>query len=160
MVGTIEFTVDSSQVEALLDKKAEIIIASLRSELTAQTTNLLSYVKDEKLSGQVLNQRSGNLKNSGFTSFEETADTMVGNVSFGATVPYAAIHEYGGEINIPEVSGKLMVFERDGQTIFTRRHRAFTVRMPARSYLEPSLEEEGPTIIAGLQGAVDEAVAS
>lgn len=159
MVGLIEFTVDSSQVEGYLERKGELIIAALRGELSDQTINLLSYVKDEKLSGQVLNQRSGNLKNSGFTEMSETAETLLGTVNFGATVPYARIHEFGGSINVPEVTDKLMVFERDGQTIFTRRHRAFTVQMPARPYLGPSLEEKSPQIIGALQGAVNEAAA-
>lgn len=155
----IEFTVDASQVEQYLASKGQIIIAALRDELTAETVNLLSYIKDDKLSGQILNQRTGNLKNSGFTEVVETPDTMTGNVSFGATVPYAAIHNYGGDIDIPEVTGKLMVFERGGETIFTRSHKAFTVRMPERNYMESSLEEKQPEILAGLQGAVDGVVA-
>lgn len=158
MVGMIEFTVDSSQVEEYIGTRGDLIIAALRSELTGQTNNLLSYIKDDKLSGQVLNQRSGNLKNSGFTEVTETAETMLGTDNFGRTAPYAQIHEFGGNISIPEVTGKLMVFERNGETIFTRRHKAFVVRIPARPYAEPSLEEMSPEIIAGLQGAVDRAV--
>lgn len=160
MVGMIEFTVDASQVEAYLDSKAELIVKGLRGELNAETTNLLSYIKDDKLSGQLLHQRSGNLKNSGFSEVTETADAMTGNVSFGATVPYAAIHNYGGDIDIPAVDGKLMVFERGGATVFTRKHRAFTVYMPARNFMESSLEEKQPEILAGLQSAIDEAIAS
>ena len=159
MVGMIEFTVDASQVEEFLETRGELIVKALRAELTGEMVNLLSYVKDDKLSGQVLSQRSGNLKNSGFSEVTETADTMLGTVAFGATVPYARIHEYGGPIDIPEVADKLMVFERNGEAIFTRRHRAFTVQMPARPYLGPSLEEKTPEIMGGLQGAVNEAIA-
>lgn len=163
MPAMIEFTIDSSQVEAYLEKKGELIIAALRGELTEQTVNLLSYIKDEKLSGQVLNSRTDNLRRSGFNTFEETVDTLLGTVNFGSgpttrknVVPYAAIQNYGGAINVPEVTGKLMVFERGGETVFTRRHRAFTVQMPARNYMESSLEEKSPEILAGLQAAVDE----
>lgn len=160
MVNMIEFTVDPSQVEAFLGAKAELIVDSLRGELRGEMLNLLSYIKDEKLSGQLLHQRSGNLKNSGFTETTETPETLLGSVSFGRTAPYAAIHNYGGAINVPEVTGKLMVFQRDGAKIFTQRHKAFTVQMPARNYMETSLEEKQPEIVAGLQGAVDKAVAS
>lgn len=140
-----------------LDRKAEAIVAAVRTEMYAQTGNLLAYIKDDKLSGQVLNQRSGNLKNSGFTAQTETAGEVTGFVGFGRTVPYAAIHNYGGTIDVPEVSGKLMVFQRQGATVFTMRHRAFTVNMPARNYLESSAEERAPIIREGFNEAVAEA---
>lgn len=160
MVGMIEFTFDASQGELFLEKKAELIIAALRGELSGRTINLLSYIKDDKLSGQVLNQRSGNLKNSGFTEMSESSEALSGTVNFGRTVPYAAIHNYGGSIDIPEVTDKLMVFQRNGETVFTRKHRAFTVQMPARNYMESSLDENSPEIIEGLQSAADLAAAS
>lgn len=167
MERIIEFTVDTSGVEGFLESKAQLIIAALRGELNLQTENLLSYIKDDKLSGQVLNVRSGALIRSGIFAVNETPETMLGMVSFGSgpstkdnLIPYAAIHNYGGDIDIPEVTGKLMVFERDGATVFTQRHRAFTVHMPARNYMESSLEEKRPEIVAGLQGAVDGVVAS
>lgn len=160
MVDTIEFTVHADEFEDYLEHKGELIIAALRGEVNAQTVNLLSFIKDDKLSGQLLNQRSGNLKNSGFTAVEETPETITGTVNFGVTVPYARIHNYGGTINVPEVTDKLMVFQREGITVFTRKHKAFTVTMPARNYMESSLEEKQPEILGALQGAVDEAVAS
>ncbi len=150
----IEFTVSMDGLEEFLETKAEKIIAALREQMQAETLNLLSFIKDDKLSGQVLNQRSGNLKNSGFMEVTETPELLEGTVSFGRTVPYAAIQNYGG--TIPEVTDKLMVFQRDGATIFTRRHRAFD--LPARNYMESSLEEKKPEIIAALQEALDGAV--
>jgi len=145
--------------EEYLDTKAERIVEAIRAEMQAEVVNLLSYIKDSKLSGQVLNQRSGNLKNSAFTEVENQGSQIEGTVGFGRTVPYAAIHNYGGKINVPEVDGKLMVFERAGMTVFTMRHRAFTVTMPERNYLESSLAEQEQAIMAGFESAVDEAIA-
>ena len=145
---------NGGEFEAFLESKAEAIVAAVKTEMNAETVNLLAYIKDEKLSGQVLNQRSGNLKNSGFIEIEEGSGQITGFVGFGRTVPYAAILNYGGSIDIPEVNGKLMVFQRAGATIFTMKHRAFTVNMPARNYLESSLEEREPVITQGFREAI------
>lgn len=148
------------------ERRGDAVIARLKQEMQAETLNLLAYVEDEKLSGQVLNQRSGALKRSGYTAFEESYDEIAGVVGFGSgsstaanTVPYAAIHEFGGTINVPEVDGKLMVFQKAGATIFTTRHVAFTVQMPARPYLGPSVDENRDAILGRLQAAVDEEMA-
>ena len=55
----------SGDFDRFLDDKADAIETALRAQMGEATTNLLSYIKDQKLSGQVLNQRTGNLKNSG-----------------------------------------------------------------------------------------------
>lgn len=145
---------NGGEFEAFMEQKAEAIVAAVKTEMNAETLNLLAYIKDEKLSGQVLNQRSGNLKNSGFVEIEQGSGQITGFVGFGRTVPYAAILNYGGSIEIPEVSGKLMVFNRGGATVFTMKHRAFTVNMPARNYLETSLEEREPAITQGFRDAI------
>lgn len=146
--------------------RGEAVIARLKAEMQAETINLLAYVEDNKLSGQVLNQRSGALKRSGYTEFQSTEDEIAGVIGFGSglstsqnTVPYAAIHEFGGTINVPAVDGKLMVFQKAGQTIFTTKHVAFTVHMPARPYLGPSIDENREGILARLQTAVNEELA-
>lgn len=172
MVSRIVFKGD---FEGYLATKADRIIAALRAETKAATQELISYINNEKLSGQVLNQRTGNLKRSSFTEYEEVGTMLEGTAGYGRTVPYAAIHNYGGKIEVPAVEGKLMVFQgstnyqawggifesvaQSKALIFTTHHRAFTVNMPARNYLESSLAEEEPKIMAEYQAAVDEAVA-
>ncbi len=154
----IDVIVHSGDVEAFLQERPELIVTALRAEMNKQTINLLSYIVDEKLQGQVLNHRTGNLANSGFTETAASGPVLEGTVGFGRTVPYAAILNYGGTINIPEVSGKLMVFQRAAATVFTRRHKAFTVTMPAHNYMESSLEERKGAIEAGFMAAVGKAV--
>lgn len=157
----IQINIDTTQAVESLEAKAEAILNATREELIAQAGNLLAYIKDEKLSGQVLKQRSGNLKRSGFV--QEPTSGLDGQytayVGFGGTVPYAAIHNYGGTIHIPEVVGKLMVFQVGGETVFTTRHRAFDVEMPERNYLESSAEEREPIIRDGLIAAIEAAIA-
>ena len=151
----LEVTVSTAQFETAIAERAEEIIAALRAQMQATVINTLAYIKDNKLSGQLLNQRTGNLKNSGFTEVAEDSTTLTGTIGFGRTVPYAAIHNYGGTISIPAVEGKLMVFERAGDTVFTMRHKAFTVTMPERNYLESSLEELEPEIREGFVAAIE-----
>ena len=150
----IKIDIFTEDFASFMEEKAEMIVEAVRAEMTAATGNLLAYIKDEKLSGQVLNQRSGNLKNSGFIEQVEGGGQITGFVGFGRTVPYAAIHNYGGKINVPAVEGKLMVFQSGGETVFTMKHRAFTVEMPARNYLESSAEEQTEVITAEFRDAV------
>lgn len=163
---TIAWEIPIEGLTQSFERRGDAVIARLKDEMRAETLNLLAYVEDEKLSGQVLHQRSGALKRSGYTAFEENYDEIAGIVGFGSgastsqnTVPYAAIHEFGGEINIPAVEGKPMVFEKAGQTVFTNRHVAFTVHMPARPYLGPSIEDNRAGILTRLQQAVNEELA-
>lgn len=154
----IHLEIFTGELETFMEEKAELVVAAIRRQMHVATGDLLAYIQDEKLSGQVLNQRSGNLKNSGFTEHADTAQASIGFVGFGRTVPYAAIHNYGGTIEIPEVTGKLMVFESRGEKVFTMRHRAFTVTMPVRNYMESSAEEQTPIITEGFRVAVAETI--
>lgn len=163
---TIAWEIPIEGLTESFERRGDAVIARLKNEMRAETLNLLAYVEDEKLSGQVLHQRSGALKRSGYTAFEDSPDEIAGIVGFGSgastaqnTVPYAAIHEFGGTINVPAVEGKLMVFEKAGVTIFTKRHVAFTVDMPARPYLGPSIDENREGILTRLQEAVNEEMA-
>lgn len=154
----LDIHIDTGQFASSLENKAELIFAACRAQMTIETGNLLAYIKDEKLSGQVLTQRSGNLVDSGRSGVTTEAQKVAGYVGFGSTVPYARIHNYGGTIEIPEVSGKLMVFERGGETIFTRRHRAFTVHMPERNFMESSVADREAAIREGFNKAISEAL--
>jgi hypothetical protein len=82
---------------------------------------------------------------------DDQINTKVG--VFGG-VPYARIHEMGGTIEIPEVSGKLMVFNTSDGLVFTRHHKAFTVTMPERSYLRSALRDKHEEIIERMNKAV------
>lgn len=161
----------SGDFEGFLNNRADVIETALKARLTQETSNLLSYIKDDKLSGQVLNQRSSNLKNSGHFGVTSSPTELQGEITFGSgpktgknVVPYAAIQNYGG--TIPAVEDKLMVFEGssevlpgvwDKNLVFTRRHRAF--QLPARNYMETSFEEREDAILASFQEAFDIAAA-
>lgn len=116
---------------------------------------LVGYIQTEKLSGQVLNRKSGRLSNSITQQTLQIGDDQINTkVGVFGGVPYARIHELGGSIDVPEVSGKLMVFNSGDGLVFTRHHKAFTVHMPERSYLRSALRDKHEEIIERMNRAV------
>ena len=91
--------------------------------------------------------------------------TIAGNtITAGSILPYAAAHQYGASINIPEIGPKnaaaLRFYNPELRAIFAKRTRAHTVTIPARPYL-PSpefAEQEGAKVIEQtLQQKIDNA---
>lgn len=109
---------DADRLERmLLDRMAEKIVGN---------------VKEKKLSGQVLNVRTGRLKTS-------IGKRSIGNdaVDIGvllSTVKYAAIHEFGGDI-YPKNAGALTF--QIGDKWITTGH----VHMKKRPYVKPAIDE-------------------
>lgn len=102
---------------------------------------------------------AGQLQRSLFWDVNENANGVTGIVGFSADTPYAAIHEYGGTINIPEivpVNAKALHFMIGGQDVFVKRVKAHTVTIPERAPLRTGFAEMIPDIEAGLRQAVRE----
>jgi len=69
-------------------------------------------------------------------------------------VPYAAIHEFGGEISIP-VTAKMRSFfwamfydtkDEKWKFMALTKKTVFKIDMPKRSYIQPALDDEGDEI--------------
>ena len=114
----------------------------------------------QKLSGEVLETRSGALAASIISSIEnDGSDTSVSISSTG--VPYAAIQEFGGKTaahDIVAVKAKALAFSMGGEQIFAKsvHHPGSTI--PARSYLGSSLSEMSDEIKSGFKQAILEAL--
>ena len=68
------------------------------------------------------------------------AGEVSGNtVTIGTNLAYAAIHNFGGTVSIPEIVARpghaLRWIGDDGQPVFARRVRAHTVVIPQREFL-------------------------
>ena len=123
----------------------------IRQRLTVAVENigqdLESYVVTSKLSGQVLNKQTGRLQQSIHHDVQQSGPAVIGRV-YSANVPYAAIHEFGGQVrtrlgtgrNPPKPGGKAFV------------------NMPERSFLRSSLSDYKNRIIEEMTKAVSEAV--
>lgn len=148
-----------------LRRVAPIIRAALREEVQRLTLKLLRKVKQEKLSGQVLNVVTGRLRRSINQRVEEQGAHITGYV--GTNVRYARIHEFGGTFLLPprerktywkmDKEGNLKGFAKKSKANFEMTHAARSVgtyvTMPERSFLRSALAEMKNDIQKGLRSA-------
>lgn len=130
--------------------------ASLYRKATALAVQLANLVR-QKLSGQVLNVRTGNLRASIFEDVQQTSTAVTGKVGSSGDVKYAGIHEYGGTIPAHEIvpnKAQALAFIWQGKQQFFKRVQIPDVHMPERSYLRSSLSEMKQQIVEGLREAV------
>jgi phage gpG-like protein len=135
--------------------------AALRAKVFALTLMLEAHVKNDKLSGQVLNTVTGRLKRSIQSRVTEDESLITGSVFSSGDVPYAAIHEFGGKTSphdIVPVKAKALAFMMNGKMVFAKIvHHPGSV-MPERSYLRSSLDDMHDRIVNELTQAVRGAV--
>lgn len=116
-----------------------------------------------KLSGDPLHRRTGNLASSinvggagSATTFDDGDAEIVGRV--GTNLKYAAVHEYGGTVEVPEHERTItQVFGRpiSPRTIAVQAH---TAHFPERSFLRSTLAEMRDKISADIEAAVSGAL--
>ena len=153
----------AAQVIERLGALPEKVRLAAKSSLDLWALELASYIKADKLSGQVLNRRSGNLSSSVFPSKSETSTSVSGGARAGLDVPYAKIHEYGGLIpahQVVAINAKALAFTVGGVMRFAKSVQIPDVQMPERSYMRSSLREKAPDGIAELRAAVKESIAA
>lgn len=132
--------------DAVIARFAKIVSNLPAAVLTAMKTQMVAladYVRVNKLSGQVLNRRSGNLSRSITGQAEITGFSVVGTMG-SKGVPYAGIHEFGA------------VFTREITQAFGRPIVPVmaTFHYPERAFLRPSARENQDKINAALRAAV------
>ncbi|MGH6839643.1 MAG: hypothetical protein ACREDT_12765 [Methylocella sp.] len=136
---------------------------AVQDALLSQADALRGALEDRiqrKLSGEVLETRSGALAASIISSIEDNgSDTSVSISSTG--VPYAAIQEFGGKTaahDIVAVKTKALAFSAGGAQVFAKsvHHPGSTI--PARSYLGSSLVEMSDEIESGFKQAILDAL--
>ncbi len=140
-----------------LQARLDAFPAAVRNELAvkaqALSEALADKVRDEKLSGQVLNARSGALRDSIGAEVSNDGDEVSASVGSYGDVKYAAIQEYGGKTGAHEilpVKGKVLAFLVGGALRFARKVEHPGSVIPERSYLRSSLDEMSAEIVAAL----------
>lgn len=159
-MGTVSYTVDTSGAEEEFRSRADRIIAALIARTQAIDEALQAKIAGEKLSGQLLQQRTGKLIGSVRTiPVVNTGAEIIGGVQAGGgPAYYAKFQNYGtaGPYEIKPLDPKgVLAFRLDGKMRFAKR--VMHPGLPARNFMESSLEESRALIIAALQGAVIEA---
>lgn len=138
-----------SNMKARLEAKAREIAAALATK-----------VRDEKLSGQSLQSRSGALKASIGAEISLDGSTLNAIVGSFGDVKYAAIQEYGGRTAAHEIlpaKGHVLAFLAGGMARFARsvQHPGSTI--PAHNYLLGGLDDSREAIVAELASVANEA---
>jgi hypothetical protein len=152
----ISVSSNATETAARFGALGETIRGSVRDAVSTSAQKLAALVRS-KLSGDVLNVRSGLLLHSICAEMTEDADGAHARVFSDGSVPYARIQEYGGRLNIPaiNVSGtRVLAFSYNGRMVFTKHTAAHVVEIPERSYMRSSLDEFRSEFTGNIQQAV------
>jgi phage gpG-like protein len=144
--------------------RLEAFPAALGAALAAKAAELASAladrVRNDKLSGGVLNVRSGALRESIAADVSASGDGVSATVGSNG-VKYAAIQEYGGKTAAHEIlpaKAQALAFVVNGALRFARRVEHPGSVIPERSYLRSTLDEMSDTIVAALADAAAESL--
>ena len=135
------------RVRDALSSKANTLAAELQARI------------QQKLSGTVLNQKSGALARSIVATIDDTSANVSVSIATTGDIKYAAIHEFGGVIPPHEIvpdKAKALAFAIGGKQVFAARVNLPAIAMPERSYMRSSLAEMADEIRDGLSEAVVE----
>jgi hypothetical protein len=137
------------RVRQALSSKANVLAVALEAKI------------QQKLSGGVLNARSGALASSIIATVDESSAGVSVRIGTSGDVKYAAIQEFGGTIPPHEIvpdKAKALAFAVGGKQVFAARVNLPAVTLPERSYLRSSLAEMTEEIVEGLSDTVVEAI--
>lgn len=141
----------------LFPKNLQVALYKKMVQLAIQ---LEAHVKRDKLDGQVLNVRSGDLSRSIAHEVTQSENSVIARVFSGGNVPYAAIHEYGGRTaphDIYPKDAEALFFRMGGHDVFAKVVHHPGSQMPQRSYMRSALNDYREQIIEGIESAVQEA---
>ena len=160
---TVEVTGDT-EVAARLTSMPARVRQALVKKLTELSLRLEAKIKGEKLSGQVLNVVTGNLRRSIHqVPLQVTETSITAGVASSGDVKYAAIHEYGGKTSAHEIvatKAQALHFMMGGKDVFFKRVQHPGSVIPERSFMRSSLAEMREEITSGIKQAVREATSS
>lgn len=154
--------IDTSKLDQKLGAMPGRLQSGILNAVKRLAINLQGYVKESKLSGQVLNVRTGTLRRSINQEVTQSGSMTTGIV--GTNVSYAKVHEYGfsGEVSVKEHLRTItQAFGRPlaAPKVVTVRAHAMMMNLPERSFLRSALLDFEPRIKKELQQAANEAIA-
>lgn len=133
--------------------------ARLRETFADGAETLLASVR-AKLSGELLQTKSGALRASVRAEVDESSHGLAARLWSDGSVPYARVQEYGGRIAIPEIvarNAQALAFVYSGKMMFAKSVAAHIVAIPERSYMRSSLAEFAPAFLDDIRKLATEA---
>lgn len=146
-----------TEVIAKFKSMPAAVHAALLQKVHALALKLEAHVKKNKLSGQVLNRKSGRLVRSIGSRVLDSAAAVFGIVFQSSDVPYGAIHEYGGKTSphlIVPKNAKVLAFTKAGSKVFASKVNHPGSQFPSRSYMRSSLRDMSTEISLGMKEAI------
>lgn len=134
--------IGGDKLVAKLRTGATTLTEALRQEMANQMARAADWSRANRLSGDPLHRRSGQLSQS-LTADADIDGTVVRGI-LGSPMPYAHVHERGGIFSIPSHSA----VSRRGNTFEVAAHSA---RYPQRAFLKPALVASRDQILQGLR---------
>lgn len=134
---------------------------ALLRKMHVVTQDIRNYIVTQKLSGQVVNKRTGNLQRSITPDVSSSGSSVTGKVFSSGDVKYAGILEYGGQTAPHEIvatKAQALAFMMGGKQVFFKRVNHPGSKIEARRFMRDSLKEETPYIRDQIQAAANEAV--
>lgn len=153
-------TVDSTPGQRRLSGMPAKVYDNVLRATQRLAISLQSYIKTDKLSGQVLHVRTGTLRRSINQRVDQTRDQIRGRV--GTNVIYAPPHEYGftGPVNVKAHTRKIS--QAWGRPIAPRdvlvQNYTRQVDLPERSFIRSALADMSAEITEELTDAVRKGV--
>jgi hypothetical protein len=148
--------VGASELTARLDEMPAVVRALLEARVSALAIQLQALV-EEKLSGELLQVRSGALRRSIQEEVTVSATSVYGRVFSAGDVKYAAIQEFGGVTSPHDIEpskAEALHFFAGGREVFAKVVHHPGSRIEGKHYLTGSLEEMAPEIAAEMKAAV------
>ena len=173
---------------AVLGDKQDKVVKVLKTEVRQLAVMLMGYIKQSKLTGEVLHVRTGRLRRSITSKVVNDGPLVVGVV--GTNVVYAKAHEFGvdkhmmvtvheylrrcksrntyaiknGRRAVRDEGGKVIghmlkrVLSSEGVAHVGEFQRNQHIHLPERSFLRSALADLGPDIRADLAEAIQRAI--
>lgn len=156
----VEF-IGGDAIAAVLKAYSDGVQSAVEKSIGRSVLKLQREVKQNRLSGQVLNVRTGNLRRSIHHQVTSSGGLVVGEVN--TNVRYGAAHEYGfaGTVNVK--ASMRQIRQAFGRPLKSPRYvqiRAHSrnVKLPERSFLRSALRDMKPEIEADLQKSIERAL--
>jgi hypothetical protein len=155
----ITITVDDSRIVAKLERFTPNLQRGLLRVISAAVIDLQRHIVADKLQGQVLGHRTGNLQRAILgRPAQVQGNAVIGRVVVDSTAPYGIFHEYGvaHPWTIRARPGGVLAFNAGGEMVFRRQVTHPGLR--ERSFMRSGLADRRDDIIRRIRGAVGEAM--
>ena len=141
-------TTNGSDLSVALRARGLSLVPNMIDAMNKESIGLASYIVENKLSGQVLNRRSGKLiaSTQPIPAYMDGTSIKAGVESAGGEAWYGKIHEFGG------IFTYLRPKRKHGFGTYTTLHFA------ERSFMRSSASEQGEGIIDRLSAVMKQQV--